>query len=281
MAEQDRFVLELLDESTWPLLAEVAAHDGPCVLDLSGVKIITPSGAVGMVLMTRSRRRYLTIVILPPRKGKASAYLQLIDFLHLARVYGNVRFDRPVDYGRVTMKEISFTKLLISGSDDYVTAHDVIHRHFETVYPGNVRELKVVFSEVLNNIQDHASSEGNSPFFCVQVQTGRQGLQLTFGDLGVGFRTSLARNPELSPFSDEPAALEGAIVHGYSSCSHINPERGGGLKRALDHVVRLRGDYRVVSKDGVACMSAAHGMAFSTLSHPFPGAIVGISIPAR
>jgi hypothetical protein len=279
MAETKSFQLDMMDEGAWATLAEMAEHEGPCRLDLSDVETITPAGAVGIVLMTRSRRRRYTNIILPPKKGRATRYLKLIDFFHLTRAYGHVRFDRVVDYGRGTLGEISFTKLLMSDSPDYDSVHTVIHHHFETAYPDTANELKVVFSEVLTNIHDHAGSEEAPPFHCVQVQTSKSGLQLTFGDLGVGFRASLARNPRLGPFDTEADALEGAIVHGHSGRSHINASRGGGLKRALDHVLQLNGRYRAVSRDGLAVSSPVVESAFSALEYAFPGVIVGINIP--
>lgn len=274
--------INTLDERVWALFAEVAGHDGPCILDLREMTTISPGGLVGLVLMTRSRRRLYTNIIAPPKKSPVSGFLGSVDFYHLMRGHGNARFERPVDYSRQQLKpsEVAFTKLLVSESKDYDSTHRVIQRHIEEQYPETASKLKTVFTEVLNNICDHAG-ESAPPFYCIQVQTYKSGLQLAFGDLGIGFKESLQQNPKLPALESEAHALEGAIRHGYSSRSHINEERGGGLRRALDHVLKLEGSYRVLSRDGLASASAANPLAFEVFDCPFPGSIVWIDLPSR
>ena len=271
-----------LDERVWALFAEVAGHNGPCILDLREMATISPGGLVGLVLMTRSRRRMYTNIIAPPKKSPVSGYLGSIDFFHLMRGHGNARFERPIDYSRQQLKptEVAFTKLLVSESKDYDSTHRVIQQHIEVQYPETAAKLKTVFTEVLNNIRDHAGEDA-PPFYCIQVQTYKSGLQLAFGDLGIGFKGSFQRNPGLPAFETEMHALEGAICHGYSSRSHINEERGGGLRHALDHVLKLEGSYRVLSRDGLASASAANPLTIEAFDSPFPGSMVWIDLPSR
>ena len=269
--------LSSLDEGAWEALGRLAQCEGAGFLDLSRVEVVTPGGVVALLLMTRCRQRRFTSIELPQRKTPAYAYLRRIDLVHIARFWGSARFDTRNYDGAPPMSDTSaFTKTLIPGHEEHEQAFDLMVRYIDETYPARATELRMVFTELLNNITDHASGEG--PFYCVQMHALPRGLQVSFGDLGVGFRASLGANPNLPPFESESDALHGAIVEELSGLSHLNPDRGGGLHHALRTVAELGGRYRVVSYDGTAASSGGPP-TFGPLAHAFPGTLTWIDLP--
>ncbi len=276
-----RISITELDERTWEDLGHLAHHDGACFIDISGVERVTPGGVVALLLMTLCRRRRWTIIKLPKRGTKAINHLKRINLVHLVRVWGNARFEGPENYAATPgpSSRSAFTQTLISESPDYDSVFDLMTRYFEDAYPEDCTRLKTVFTELLNNITDHAEEGNRKPFYCIQMHALPNGLQLSFGDLGMGFKASLALNPTLPAFQTEAEALHGANVDELSSMSHLNPGRGGGLRRALNTVTELGGSYRVLSHDGVASISAGPVPTFGSLAQSFPVTMAWFDLP--
>ena len=279
--EDKRVALTALDEGSWEILGDLANCEGACFLDLRGLTKVTPGGVVALLLMTRSRRRRFTILSLPEKRSRAFVHLKRIDLVHLVRLWGFARFERNADYDRsppVTGGG-TFTKTLISASSEHDSVFELMTRYISTTYPSQASRLKMIFTELLNNITDHASGGAEKPFYCIQMEALPMGLQLSFGDLGVGYRASLASNPTLDPFETEAEALHGAIVLELSRMSHVNPERGGGLCRALKAVEELGGRYRVLSYNGTATADTSDPLSFATIAGSFPGTLTWIDLP--
>ena len=279
-SDEFRASLPALDASAWPMLGALAAHTGPAFLDLSGLRAVTPAGVAALLLVTRTRQGVFTILELPDRRSPVFKYLVQIRLVHLLRVWSNVRFDRPQDYNRPPdlAPGSLFSQTLIS-IDKPDAAADLMTSFLDDHYPRRAAKLRTVFTELLNNLSDHSWTSDGTPFFCVQMHALRSGLQIAFGDLGPGFRTSLARNPDLPAYSTEAQALHAAIVEAKSSMAHTHPTRGGGLRRALTAVAELGGQYRVLSLDGSARLSADRTPTFGTPEDAFPGTLAWIDLP--
>lgn len=278
--------LTTLDEHSWEVLTGLSAIQGTCILDLSQIETVTPAGVVALLLfakgrMTQDGRRRPTRIETPPARSQAFKRLEQIDLLYLLRYFSQVRFVNLNRYNPAppTPKLSNHTKTLIAGSPQRDTTHDLMRRYLEHAYPERADRLKGVFSELLNNINDHAGNQQDMPFHCIQMQTTSGGLELAFGDLGVGFRASLARNPENPAYTDESSALRAAIIESRSGKGHENPDRGGGLTRALEAVSDLGGCFRVLSRDGLATSQDPESPSFDPLPEVFPATMVWVRLP--
>ena len=269
-----------LDSSAWPLLGRLAESEGACFLDLTQLRRVTPDGVVALLLMTRSRQGRYTILSLPEKRGPVYRHLVRIDLVHLLRLWGYTRFERVQAYDRSPPvgPDAPFSKTLISISDEHEGAVGLVCKYIDDAYPSKATTLKTVFTELLNNLRDHSSSD-DAPFYCTQVHAMEGGLHIAFGDIGVGFKASLAGNPSLPAFPTQAHALRAAVVDAASGLSHLNPDRGGGLQRAFNAVADLGGHYRVRSYDGGAHLLSDGTPSFGLSPHNFPGTLTGISLP--
>ena len=278
--QEFRAALTALDASAWPTLGALASHTGPAFLDLTDVQSVTPAGVAALLLVTRSRQRVYTILDLPSRRSPVFKYLVEINLVHLVRFWCGTRFAGPQDCDRSPAPAPGslFSQTLIS-IDEPDAAEGLMTSFLAEHYPDQATPLRTVLTELLNNLRDHPKSPSNAPFYCVQMHALKHGLQIAFGDLGPGFRTTLARNPDLPPYPSEADALHAAVVEARSSLSHVHPTRGGGLRRALTAVKDLGGHYRVLSIDGAAHLSDDGTPAFGTSEAAFPGTVTWINLP--
>ena len=288
---QDEYLtLTDLDEQVWEQLALVAGCPGTCFLDLSGIKRVTPAGAIGLLLfakgrMTKSSQRLTTRVETPREQSSEFELLKQIDLIHLLRVHSQFQFvDRlrgGYDQAPPVPKLSAYTKTLIQGSKDREGVAEVMRRALQKSYPAESDKLLSLFSELINNIEHHTTCNGHPSFHCVQTRANRDCLELAFGDLGPGFMTTLARNPQNPHYLTDTDALRAAMVEGRSSMSHELEYRGGGLRRALAIVSELGGTYRVVSNDGLAQLNGSMDATYSTLSGNLKATMVWARLPLR
>jgi hypothetical protein len=252
-----------------------------CTCDMREVICVYPPGVVGLVLMAqhRSTLGLPTRAVLPVSSDVLN-YMERIDCL--SRLAAHVEFDRDVSYlaGNRRFSATTFTEVLAPEDAEFAHAADVIWRYLEREVPAEVHLIFSAFEEVLKNIQDHSAPDRpGSAFCCIQVQVYDGAIELAFGDLGVGFLTTLRGNPRLPPLADEEAALRGVLLHGFSRLAHRQEHRGGGLRRASDVVARLRGSFKAISRNGMVLRYAADSHRFCMTSHTFPGTLMWMRIP--
>jgi len=146
-------------------------------------------------------------------------------------------------------------------------------------------QFSVVLSEVCQNVVEHAEGPG---WVCAQVYTwgrrlGRQVLVLSVGDIGRGFRGSLA-SEHSARFGDrwsDATSLEAAFLHGITRFP--DPGRGQGIQQIRRQVRKWGGLLQVRSgtariadvPDWDATPPLQSGLPF------FPGALITAVLPAR
>lgn len=273
---------EFLGSGIWPSLARLARQPGVCEIDLRDVRMAYPPGTVGLLLLTQYRREHnLPTHIRCPRSTDVLNYLERIDFF--AKAGACASFDADLEELSHHRRNPSdrFTEILTPSDEGFEEALTVIGGFLRKHFPEQADAAFRAFEEVLQNIDDHSAPGRDPAYSCVQVQVFETGIELALGDLGVGFRASLSRNPNLAPFESEEEALRGALIHRYTRLPN-NRARGGGLRHAVDTVRERGGIVRIRSRDGTVHNRPNSGrLAFDSVAHAFPGTLVAMQIPRR
>jgi anti-sigma regulatory factor (Ser/Thr protein kinase) len=143
-----------------------------------------------------------------------------------------------------------------------------------TTDPATLRAIEIVISEIAGNCFHHASNRpGIRGLVCAQTWPNGNLAQLVMADVGVGIRTSLARNPENHPRLATSNAPQLATEYGVTG----NPvgHSGYGLTLARQLMERHGGNLVVVSGKEAFC-AAAHGANVRDLPRGWQGTIVVI-----
>jgi hypothetical protein len=148
-----------------------------------------------------------------------------------------------------------------------------------------VVQFSVILSEVCQNVLEHAEAPGwvAAQAYNWQRRLGRHVLAVAVGDLGVGFRGSLA-DEHSARYGDrwgDATALEAAFIHGLTRFPDSG--RGQGIQQMRKQVRRWNGAISI--RSGTARIAdvpdwddsppITEGLA------PFPGAQIHILLPAR
>jgi hypothetical protein len=234
------------------LFASVAEGEGgPVLLDARRLRWVDPAGMIGLlsagkVLEERTGRRP---ILHAPESKEVTGYLARMRFFEAAEGCLEVE-------GRPTSREggrSSDVLLELSSISENRHVHDVVEQVQERAgsilsrtlhYPPTaVVQFSVILSEVCQNILEHAEAPG-----WVAAQTynwsrrlGRHVLILAVGDLGRGFRGSLAAEHS-GRFGDrwsDATALEAAFIHGLTRFP--DQGRGQGIQQMRKQVRRWDG----------------------------------------
>ena len=151
--------------------------------------------------------------------------------------------------------------------------------------PSAVVQFSVILSEVCQNIIEHAESRGwvAAQAYNWAKRLGREVLVIAVGDLGRGFRGSLA-DEHAGRFGDrwgDATALEAAFIHGLTRFPDSG--RGHGIQQIRKQVRRWDGF--ISMRSGTARIADVpdweeHPPLETDLS-PFPGAQITLVLPAR
>jgi len=149
----------------------------------------------------------------------------------------------------------------------------------------SVVQFSVILSEVCQNIIEHAEAPGwvAAQAYNWAKRLGRQVLIISVGDVGTGFRGSLA-DTHATRFGDrwgDATALEAAFIHGLTRFPDSG--RGQGIQQIRKQVRRWDGAISI--RSGTARIADVppwddsppmeEGLAF------FPGAQINLVLPAR
>lgn len=281
---QKCYSFQCLSEDDLSLIAAFSQCTASCTCDLSNVKMATPAGVVSAILASHYRvsRGWITKIIVPKNKNVLN-YLERVDFF--AKLPESVALDRDISYLAQNSRNASdnFSEVMIPTEFGFDHVKDVVWMYLEQEIPDRVRYLYGAFEEVLENIQQHSDPNNlgsdRCAYSCVQVQIYAGAIQLAFGDLGVGFLSTLQQNPQHFDLADEAEALRGVLLQRFSRWSHQFSYRGGGLRRASEIVTKyFQGRLKVLSHCGVAIQENGE-YSFGTTEHPFPGSLIWMRLP--
>ncbi len=261
------------------------------LLDLRHLRWIDPNGmvalvSVGELLGTREGR--------PPRMAlpenhDVQGYLARMGFFEIAENWFEID-GSPVRRGART----SDVLLELTPIAENKHVHDVVDRVQKRAgailsktlhYPTSaVVQFSVILSEVCQNIVEHAEGHGwvAAQAYNWAKRLGREVLVISVGDMGRGFRGSLA-NEHAARFTDrwgDATALEAAFIHGLTRFPDSG--RGHGIQQIRRQVRRWDGLISVRSGTArIADMpSWEQAPPLESDLPDFPGAQINIVLPA-
>ena len=122
-----------------------------------------------------------------------------------------------------------------------------LHKRFPEISPSVLRMTRSVFEELGANVVDHTGAP-ETGFGWADVQLTSRRLHLAFADSGIGFSSSLQRNPELAGrVADDAEALQLALTPRVSGTGPSRKNMGWGLKTLVDLSDLLDGDLHIAS----------------------------------
>jgi hypothetical protein len=275
------------------LIAELDAAGSEKVLfDARHLRWVDPVGILGLLSAghVAAGRSGARPGLQLPDSGDVPSYLARMGFAEAARKMFDGSWTLPSRGGKSSDVLLEITE--VTKNQD---VHEVVERVQERAgtilsrtlhYPASaVLQFSVILSEVCQNILEHAEAPG---WVCAQTylwkkRLGRQVLVIGVGDVGRGFRGSLAAE-HAGRFADrwsDATALEAAFIHGLTRFP--DQGRGQGIQQIRKQVRRWDGVIAI--RSGTARIADVpewedlppleDGLA------PFPGAQITIILPAR
>jgi hypothetical protein len=269
-----------------------AGRQDRILFDASHVRWVDPNGLIGLLAVgtVAARSGERPLLKLPDSPEVNSYMARMAFFTHaddIFELHGSVKRGRHDGESEVLLE--------ITAINEHADIHKVVDlvnqrglRILTTQlhYPSREAfQFSVIFSEVCQNIVEHAESSGwvATQTYNWSKKLGRKVVIIAVMDLGVGFRQSLsathaARFPE--GWSDLQA-LETAFHQGHSR--HHDPGRGQGLQQIRKQVDRWDG--RMTIRSGSARIADVPSWDDTRLTETglpvLPGSQIGIVLPAR
>lgn len=262
------------------------------LFDARRLRWVDPVGMVGLLAAGRvvADRMGGRAALQLPEGGDVAGYLGRMGFAEAAAEVFTGEFRLP-QRGSGSSSDVLLEITRITRNQD---VHEVVERVQDRAGailsrtlrypPAAVVQFSVILSEVCQNILEHAEAPG---WVCGQTynwkkRLGRQVLIIGVGDVGMGFRASLA-GEYAGRFGDrwgDATALEAAFLQGLTRFS--DQGRGQGIQqirkavRRWDGVIAIRsGTARIADvPEWEDLPPLEDGLA------PFPGAQITIILPA-
>jgi hypothetical protein len=137
--------------------------------------------------------------------------------------------------------------------------------------------LEVAFSEVLQNVEDHAASPVGA-VSCARFLRHRHEVRVAIVDMGCGIASTLrTRHPE---FDDDAQAIRATLQGGFSSMSRRN-NAGQGLSNLRLCVARPGGKLFIISERASASINSRNELITRSLPFRFQGTGVFFTLPTR
>jgi hypothetical protein len=276
-----------------PLLQELDRAGGEKVLfDARHLRWVDPVGMLtllgaGQVAGARSGQRPGLQL---PASGDVLGYLSRMGFAEAAAAVFDGRWTLPARGGGVSDVLLEITP--IAKNQD---VHDVVEHVQEragailskTLHypPSAVVQFSVILSEVCQNILEHAEAPGwvSAQTYLWKRRLGRQVLVIGVGDVGRGFRGSLAAEHS-GRFGDrwgDATALEAAFIHGLTRFP--DQGRGHGIQQIRKQVRRWDG--MIAIRSGTARIADVPDWEdlppLTDDLAAFPGSQITIILPAK
>ncbi len=140
----------------------------------------------------------------------------------------------------------------------------------------DIGEFCEVAAEILDNFIFH--SEDRFGLIAFQWYPNRRELQIAFGDLGIGFKNSLSKNPSYRYLLKKPSAFSIAMAV-TEGVSRFKERRGSGLSLLIEYVIRKKGELYITSDDGYFFLDSRMKPVLGDKSFNLPGVQIGFKIP--
>lgn len=228
------------------------------VRDAQDVHLLLPGSAflrpAGIVLLAagiadRRERRLRTRLTTDLPGCDAYRYLQQVNFFSELGVGLEEVFERHDSTGRfVPLRRIADLGVARSIADQTAT---VLESRLPDVGPSPLRMSRFILEELGANIVQHSSRPATG-FGMAQAFPNARSIEIAFADAGVGFLSSLQRNPEFAGrVADEAEALQLALSRGLTSRAEGRSNMGMGLDLLVTFADLLDGDLRAASGDAL------------------------------
>ncbi len=283
-----------LDSKTFDSLVTALdhAHEGKILFDARHLRFIDPYGMVGLLAAgVVARDRTGGPVRLQFTEGAdAVGYLARMGFFQQADGIFQIDVRVPRRGGRDSDVLLEITPIT-TNSDVHAVVDRVQSRAGAILSqtleypPSAVVQFSVILSEVCQNIIEHAEAPGwvAAQSYNWTRRLGRHVLVIAVGDLGRGFRGSLA-DEHAARFGDrwaDATALEAAFIHGLTRFPDSG--RGQGIQQIRKQVRRWNGSISI--RSGTARIADVpewdEAPPMATDLAEFPGAQINIVLPAR
>ena len=266
--------------------------EGRCLFDARHVRWVDPNGMVALLVggaVARDRQGALPRLELP-ESADVLGYLSRMGFFREAQ--GVFEFDDRAPRRGAGPSDVLLELTPVRANADVHEVVDRVQTRAGTIlssklgYPVSaVVQFSVILSEVCQNIIEHADAPGwvAAQAYNWARRLGRWVVVISVMDLGRGFRGSLAEE-HAARYGDrwsDATALEAAFLHGLTRFPDSG--RGQGIQQIRRQVQRWNGAITIRSGSARIGQVPAwddtppltEGLA------PFPGAQIGIVLPAR
>jgi hypothetical protein len=219
----------------------------------------------------------------------ACAYLPTAGFLKV--IPDGVRVTHPFGDANLAWREALLghdsALLELTPLATYPAVDDVLHK-LRYVLRKRLKYQKreanlitMAFSEICNNILDHSQSavDGLAAMQVFRSQNGRF-LQFVVGDMGLGIKTTLTRNPAFAHITSDPDAIFASVSPNASEFNDVL--HGNGLPAMLELCAQYKGSVHIRSGSGCVYWRLDDARPPQLLFHrPFlPGVQIAMRIPA-
>lgn len=210
-----------------------------------------PVGVAVLAALVADRRErgFRTHFVAEDANAAVWRYLQRIDFFRSLDVETPESFSRLPPDGR-------FAPLVKIRDLETARRHaealsECLDRQLPQLAPSPARMARFVLEELGANVVQH-SGRPQTGFGLAQAFVNLTRFELAFADRGVGFLSSLQRNPELSGrIGSDAEALQLALSVGVTGSADPRRNMGMGLKLLSDFSDHLGADLWIASGDAV------------------------------
>jgi len=268
------------------------APAGKLLFDARHLRWVDPNGMVALLgagSVARARQD-VPVRLQLPEHSEVPGYLARMGFFGAAESVFEFDHNPPRRSGGDSDVLLEITP--ITTNSDVHTVVDRVQSRAGAILsrtlgypPTAVVQFSVILSEVCQNVIEHASAPGwvAAQAYNWQRRLGRHVLVIAVSDLGRGFRGSLEdeHSAQYGTKWSDATALEAAFLRGLTRFADSG--RGQGIQQIRRQVRRWDGIMTV--RSGTARIAdVPEWDDSSTLSEglaPFPGAHIGIILPAR
>ncbi len=220
--------------------------------------------------IARRQQRGLKTALVRDRDARGAVqYLQRIDFFRELGVTLSEDFRRHEPEGRF----VPLTRILTLSVARELADRSIecLEHQLKDVALSPLRMARFVFEELGANVVQHSGAP-KTGFGIVQAFPERKRIEIAFADAGVGFRTSLQRNPEHAGLiADDSEALQLSLSKGLTGGIPLKENIGMGLGLLQDFADRIGGDLWIASGDALLHRRTAVGSVRTNTLSSTPG----------
>ena len=267
-----------LNANAWDTVAAACGESGSTV-DLTDVAYVHPPGAVALVLAARARIEAARspLIVVAPTSAEVRTYLERVDVVAKLEALGTDVSEFSDVRHHARHASAAFTEVLDEEGGLEAVLPVVWSFLIRQLGQAGARAAYSPLVALVSNVDRHADPTGGPPpAAAAHVQVYSNRIELAVGDLGAGFRASLAQNPEYVSLQTDEDALRAAIRDG--ATRHADPHHGGDVARVVRRVRALGGHVRLQSRSGSARATRPR-VDYRTTLTAFPGTLVSLRLP--